>query len=420
MFILSHPTGNAFVRAAARALHTSGRLHAFHTTVVAPRLEWPAPAGPLRRLLSRRRFDEIPRRLIRTHPWRESVRLLAPTIGLNRLSRKGAWAGIDAVYEQFDRDVAAEIGRLPARDSVAGVYGYEDASVYTFRSARSLGLTCVYELPIAHWATTQRLLREEADRLPAWRPTLHGIDDPDEKLERKALELELADAIFVPSRFVLETLPPAILTGKPCLVAPFGSPFPHADDRPMRQPTDRLRVLFAGAMTQRKGLADLFAAMKLVDRSDVELVVMGSPLAPMSFYRGQCPGFVYEGARSHDEVLSLMRTCDVLALPSIVEGRALVQQEALASGLPLLVTPNAGGEDLVEQGKTGFLVPIRAPAVLAERITWFADHRSALVAMRQAAKAKALATGWAQYEKRIGEAVSVATHRRCRVDSCAS
>jgi glycosyltransferase involved in cell wall biosynthesis len=420
MFILSHPTGNAFVRAAARALHTSGRLHAFHTTVVAPRLEWPAPAGPMRRLLSRRRFDEIPRRLIRTHPWRESVRLLAPTIGLNRLSRKGAWAGIDAVYEQFDRDVAAEIGRLPARDSVAGVYGYEDASVHTFRSARSLGLTCVYELPIAHWATTQRLLREEADRLPAWRPTLHGIDDPDEKLERKALELELADAIFVPSRFVLETLPPAILTGKPCLVAPFGSPFPHADDRRVRQPTDRLRVLFAGAMTQRKGLADLFAAMKLVDRSDVELVVMGSPLAPMSFYRGQCPGFVYEGPRSHDEVLSLMRTCDVLALPSIVEGRALVQQEALASGLPLLVTPNAGGEDLVEQGKTGFLVPIRAPAVLAERITWFADHRSALVAMRQAAKAKALATGWAQYERRIGEAVSVATHRRCRVDSCAS
>ena len=172
------------------------------------------------------------------------------------------------------------------------------------------------------------MLHEEADRLPAWRPTLHGIDDPDEKLERKALELELADAIFVPSRFVLETLPPAILTGKPCLVAPFGSPLPHADDRPVRRPTDRLRVLFAGAMTQRKGLADLFAAMKLVDRSDVELVVMGSPLAPMSFYRGQCPGFVYEGPRSHDEVLSLMRTCDVLALPSIVEGRALVQQEA--------------------------------------------------------------------------------------------
>jgi glycosyltransferase involved in cell wall biosynthesis len=420
MFILSHPTGNAFVRAAARALHTSGRLHAFHTTVVAPRLEWPAPAGPILRLLSRRRFDEIPRRLIRTHPWRESVRLLAPTIGLNRLSRKGAWAGIDAVYEQFDRDVAAEIGRLPARASVVGVYGYEDASVHTFRSARSLGLTCVYELPIAHWATTQRLLREEADRLPAWRPTLHGIDDPDEKLERKARELELADAIFVPSRFVLETLPPAILTGKPCLVAPFGSPLPHADDRPVRRPADRLRILFAGAMTQRKGLADLFAAMKLVDRSDVELVVMGSPLAPMSFYRAECPGFVYEGPRSHDEVLSLMRTCDVLALPSIVEGRALVQQEALASGLPLLVTPNAGGEDLVEQGKTGFLIPIRAPAVLAERITWFADHRSALVAMRQAAKAKALATGWAQYEKRIGEAVSVATHRRRRVDSCAS
>ncbi len=158
--------------------------------------------------------------------------------------------------------------------------------------------------------------------------------------------------------------------------------------------------------------------MKLVDRSDVELVVMGSPLASMSFYHAQCPGFVYEGPRSHDEVLSLMRTCDVLALPSIVEGRALVQQEALASGLPLIVTPNAGGEDLVEPGRTGFLVPIRSPAALADRIVWFAEHRSALVDMRQAAKAKALATAWSQYEKRIGDAISVATHSQRRIVSC--
>jgi glycosyltransferase involved in cell wall biosynthesis len=418
MLILSHPTGNAFVRAAARALHTSGQLHAFHTTVVAPTLEWPV-ADAMLKPLSRRRFDEIPRNLIRTHPWRESVRLLAPAVGLNRLSRKGAWAGIDAVYEEFDREVATEVGRLPISATVEGVYGYEDASALTFRAARSRGLTCVYELPIAHWATTQRLLREEADRLPAWRPTLHGIDDANEKLERKTHELELADAILVPSRFVLDTLPSSILTGKPCLVAPFGSPIAVTEQHQARRPTNRLRILFAGALTQRKGLADLFAAMTLVRRSDVELVVMGSLLAPMSFYRAQYPGFVYESPRPQAEVLSLMRSCDVLVLPSIVEGRALVQQEALASGLPLVVTPNAGGEDLVVHGKTGFLVPIRSPEVLADRIVWFAEHRSELDAMRQAAKAKALATGWSRYEKRIEDAVSMAIHRR-RLSVCAS
>lgn len=162
-----------------------------------------------------------------------------------------------------------------------------------------------------------------------------------------------------------------------------------------------MRVMFAGAMTQRKGLADLFAAMRLLNRRDVELVVLGAANAPMSFYRSQYDAFIYEGTRPHAEVLRVMRTCDVLALPALVEGRALVQQEALASGLPLIVTANAGGDDLIDEGRTGFLVPIRSPEAIADRISWFADHRGLLPEMRRAAIQKAAETNWLQYENRV-------------------
>jgi glycosyltransferase involved in cell wall biosynthesis len=158
-------------------------------------------------------------------------------------------------------------------------------------------------------------------------------------------------------------------------------------------------------MTQRKGLGDLFAAMRLLDRSDIELVVMGSPQAGMSFYRRQYGDFVYEPPRPQPQVLTLMESCDVLALPAIVEGRALVQQEALASGLPLLVTRNAGGEDLVEEGRTGFLVPPRSPEGLAERLDWFAEHPAELALMRPCALKKAAETSWSLYEARVREAV---------------
>ena len=73
-------------------------------------------------------------------------------------------------------------------------------------------------------------------------------------------------------------------------------------------------------MTQRKGLADLFAAMKLLKRQDVELLVMGSPIAPMEFYRRQYPDFTYMSTRPHREVLELMQSCDVLVLPSMSRG----------------------------------------------------------------------------------------------------
>jgi glycosyltransferase involved in cell wall biosynthesis len=394
------------VRAAARALYAGGVLHSFHTTISAssPMAEW-LPARPRRQLL-RRRFADIPASLIRTHPVRESVRLMGSAFNLPSLTRPGAWACVDAVYEAFDRQVARHLTRLPVDTAASSVYGYEDGADQTFRAAHARDLSCVYELPIAYWETTQRLLHEEAERLPAWRPTLHGLEDSREKLDRKVREIESADVVVVPSQFVLETLPERIRRTKTCVLAPFGSPPPRrmtapADDAARLRP---LRVLFAGAMTQRKGLGDLFAAMHRLNRSDVQLVVMGSLLAPMAFYRDHYPHFIHEPPRSHSQVLALMQTCDVLALPAIVEGRALVQHEALASGLPLVVTANGGGEDLVDEGHTGFLVPIRSPDAIAERLAWFADHRDRLPDMCQSALKKAADTGWARYEWLVKDA----------------
>src|SRR4029077_10572451 len=137
------------------------------------------------------------------------------------------------------------------------------------------------------------------------------------------------------------------------------------------------------------GLADVFAAMKMLDSSQIELVVMGSLSRPLDWYRDQFRNFVYEPPRPHAEVLQLMQTCDALVLPSIVEGRALVQQEAMACGLPLIVTKNAGADDLIVDGETGFLIPIRSPESIAEKIHWCAQNRSHLSGMGIVARRRA-------------------------------
>jgi glycosyltransferase involved in cell wall biosynthesis len=236
-----------------------------------------------------------------------------------------------------------------------------------------------------------------------------GTRDSSFKQERKAEELELADVVICPSQFVCRSLPAAVKNHKPCVIAEFGSPEVLPATRWRTEPDLQrpLRLLFAGSMSQRKGLADLFAALRSLRRPDVELVVLGTPLMPMRFYRRQFPSFIYERSRSHEEVLGLMQRCDVLVLPSIVEGRALVQQEALSCGLPLIVTAHAGGEDLIEEGRTGFLVPIRDPETLAARIAWCADHRLELEAMRGCARRKAADYTWRGYAEKILSALPV-------------
>jgi len=404
MVLLTHPFGNANVRAALDALDRANLLTRFVTTLGWSVKSYPALTGKIR--VKFRRNYALPADKIDIHPFRESVRLLASSLGLNKLTaHEAGWASIDRVWQSLDRDTARRL-RQERILNVRAVYAYEDCAEQLFRTARDLGLRRIYDLPIAYWETTQRLLREEGQRYPDWEPTLGATRDSQEKLSRKTRELELTELVICPSVFVLKSLPARARAQKRCLIAPFGSPIVDLSADAVRERSRAsLRVLFAGALTQRKGLADLFAAMKLINSKEIELVVMGSLLRPLNWYRQRFANFVYEPPRPHADVLRLMQTCDVLVLPSIVEGRALVQQEAMACGLPVIATQNAGAEDLIVDGETGFLVPIGSPESIAEKISWCAANRSRISGMGIAARKRASEFTWRSYGETIVAAV---------------
>ena len=395
MIVVSHPTGNAPVRALLKALIAERQLALFATTIYVTGQEGWLNLVPkkVRMEVLRRKFD-VPRENVYTRPSREMIRLLAGRFGLKWLDRhENGYASVDSVYQNFDWALSR---RLKWETALSGVYCYEDGALATFRAAKNRGLKCYYELPIAYWRTSERLLKEEAERWPTWKQTLPGASDSLAKHQRRQHEIELADVVICPSQFVLDSIPNAISNYRKCVVAEFGSPIPDAPPE-FKTPGEKIRILFAGSMTQRKGLADIFAAMKLLKRRDVELVVLGSTLAPMEFYRSEYPDFIYEAPRPHQKVLELMRTCDALLLPSIVEGRALVQQEAMSQGLILLATANAGGQDLIVNGKTGLLLPIRSPEAIAKAIDWLAENRAIIPEMKRAAHAKACEYTWDRY-----------------------
>ncbi len=410
MVLLVHPFGNANVRAVLQALEEAGLLSRFVTTLGWSTSSYPALSDHIRGKL--RRNYPLPADRIDIHPVREVVRLLATTFGFQRLTEHEAgWASIDKVWASIDREAARCLRKGAYGEDLKAVYAYEDCAEAVFSVARDMGIHRVYDLPIAYWKTSQRLLREEAQRYPEWEPTLGATRDSERKLARKSRELELAELVICPSEFVRSSLPAEELGSRQCLVAPFGSPTVDLRAAVTEKKADRpLRVLFAGTLSQRKGLADLFLATKLLDTKTIELIVMGSLLRPLNWYR-QFADFIYESPRPHAEVLSLMQSCDVLVLPSIVEGRALVQQEAMACGLPVIATANAGADDLIVNGETGFLIPIRSPQAIAERITWFTSNRDQIAGMGIAAQTRARELTWRGYGEKVVAALRELIHQ---------
>ena len=390
LFAVSHPSGNTFVRALVEQLEREGLLGSFHTTIGAGRR-----ANLFLNAMARRRSYGIHDNLISRKWFPELVRLLPFGSSSQEKKRRSA----DQSCVSLDHKVAERLHLL----SCGIFHAYEDGAASSFLRAKELGILRSYELPIAHWATSRRLLAEEAERLPQWEPTLESTREPEEKLARKEEELALANCITCPSEFVLQSIPSEVRKKTPCQVVPFGSPKTTHNEAQQgnTRKEGKLKLLFVGSMSQRKGLADLFKAMKLIDSPHVSLSILGRPSLTMSFYREIFPRFEYLSPRSNKEVQNTMNEHDVLVLPSIIEGRALVQQEAMASGLPLIITPNTGGEDLIENEKTGFVVPIREPEKISEKIDWFAGAQKMLPDMSRYCRTKAMQYKWSTYASSV-------------------
>lgn len=409
--IVSHPSSNQFSRALVRTLIQRNKLARFFTAIAIFPSQLLYKLGNIETFkdINRRSFEQSFKKYTRTKPFLEVGRLISPKLKLKWLTNHETGVfSIDKVYHSHDTWVAKRLKSINDND-INVVYAYEDGALESFLKAKEFGLKCVYDLPIAYWETGRKLMQEEAVRYPSWEQTMvGGTSDSPKKTNRKIEELKLADLVVVPSHFVRSSIPAWVKRDK-IIVSPFGTPLSSNTSFCIETKKDLnapLKVLFVGSMTQRKGLADLFEAIKLLDSSKVELIILGSLVAPMSFYRSFNIPFTYKATRPHQEVLALMQSCDVFCLPSIVEGRAQVMQEAMSQGLPLIITPNTGGEDLILEGETGFLVPIRSPEAIAAKIKWFLDHRIQIPKMGLKAKKHAAQYTWTKYANTIIDGLS--------------
>jgi starch synthase len=403
MVLVSHPTGNANVSAVANALYEVELLAAFFTCVVwrpESRLAKLTPGG-VRDTFERRARVQLPKELIRTRPLRELVRNLYIRAGMkHRNSNESHPFSIDSVYRDLDSYVARSLRKYP---DVRAVYAYESGALRQFREGRKSGVRCIYDLPIGYWRASRKMSIEEAELQPAWKGTLTSLTETPAKYALKDQELELADTVLVPSTFVKNTLD--MYPGKKkIIVNPFGVPANISAPRERTHPDRPLRVIYVGSLTQRKGISYLFEAIEKAGKS-VTLTVIGRKVGHAKLLDKYCQQHRWLSSVPHREVLAEMHRHDVFVFPSLFEGLALVQGEALSQGLPVITTPNSGGTDILRDGIDGFIVPIRDPEAITSRLLQLHQDRDLLQQMSDSARERAAQLDWRGYKDRTIAAI---------------
>ena len=325
-------------------------------------------------------------------------------VGRSVTSARVVEYALELMQRRFDRATA----EIPRRGDLATVVS-TGAALSTLAQARQIDVLSLLDYPIAHHRLAERLLGEEARLTPRFAATLQVSKLSSRLRARLEREIEIADRVLLNSTFSLRSFVEAGVPAEKLIVTPFGvdpemfSPaLEETDDGSGEQRP--FRVLFAGQITQRKGISYLLDAFEQAGLEGAELVFLGRPVGPARALLER-PGVQFWPAVPITELASRFRACDVFVLPSLIEGFPQTAAIAMACGLPVILSENTSGHDVVDEGRSGYVVPIRDSPAIAERLRHLHRNADLRRAMGRAARARVLSLTWETYGRRIVDVV---------------
>lgn len=223
---------------------------------------------------------------------------------------------------------------------------------------------------------------EERRKYSGWEDDNEG--DMDRYFSRIEAEWELSDLIVVNSRWSRDALITQGVPEQKIRIIPVSYSntsiikYP-ADCRPERK---KLKILWLGTLCLRKGFPYALEAARMLEHAPVEFNFYGS--SQINLDKIKWPGnSKYMGKVARVDIGAVYRDHDLFLLPTLSDGFAITQVEAMANGLPVIATRCCG--DVVCHNKSGFIIDERSPSAIVAAIEAILSRENELGEMKRAA-----------------------------------
>lgn len=279
----------------------------------------------------------------------------------------------------FDRWVAS---RLRASDQ--GLFiGWSGMSLHSIRRARQLGLQTIVERGSSHILHQNNILTEEYEKFG-----IRFSIDP-RVIEKELKEYEEADYISVPSTFAKRSfLNYGIHESKLFENAYGSSSFFKKADVPKNS---KFTILYMGALTIQKGVLYLFQALSQlnipIENFDVWFIGSIADEVKEIIENYKQVNWSFWGHINHYELPNYISKCDIAVQCSLQEGLSMVIPQIMACGIPVIATTNTGGENIITNGLNGYIIPIRSPEAIKEKVEYLFNYPKELNTMKEQAAA---------------------------------
>jgi len=329
-------------------------------------------------------------------PVRPSVEV-RPTLARGRLRLPYKLLGSARTLALHDHIVARRLEKLATEIDI--VHTWPMGSLQTLKTAKRLGIPTVLERPNCYTRYVYEAVQRECDRLGVVLPADHENAHKELVLKREEQEYRLATKLLCPSDFVMKTFLDAGYPREQLVRHQYG--FDDEVFRPGSQGRDArgLTMLFVGLCSPKKGLHyALEAWLKSPAHREGKFLIAGEflpayaeKLQPML----ADPSVSVLGHRA--DVADLMRQSDILVLPTVEEGSALVTLEARGSGCVLLVSEAAGA--VCEHNVNALVHSVGDAELLSEHLTMLHQDRGLLRKLRAASLSTRDEITWASAGK---------------------
>jgi len=259
----------------------------------------------------------------------------------------------------------------------------------SLRQAKKNGQVTFLECATSHPLTMQGILNSEYRKY-----NIPFIPIDGKIIETQLKEFEETDFIIVPSQFSYESFMRHKVNKDKLLLVPFGVDIKRF--KPQYSGKDDIfRVGFVGQIGLRKGVQYLLQAFSELKLKNSELVLMGwihpDITEILKEYTGYANIIIKNFTLSPESVYN---TSSICVFPSIEDGFGLVALEAMACGVPVVVTENTGAKDVVTDGEDGFIIGAADVNALKEKIIYFYENKEKLAEMGKAAEKKSYLHTW--------------------------
>lgn len=404
---ISHSRGNENTRGVVRGLYEKQMLQSYIVSVAVFANDFFYSLFRLKflNIFLRRELPVYLKKYTVQYPYKELACQFVSRLKFRRVVNFfWSFYSFDKVSEYIDKQACKHLKSNSKEIDV--VYCFENEAVRTFEMAKILGKKCIYDLPIGYWRLLHELLGKEKVIHPEWSITIEALGDGDEKLMNKEKEIQLADAIFVASSFTKKSL--SLYPGKlpPVYVVPYG--FPSVNDNRTYSLNEKrkIKLLYVGALTQRKGISYMFEALEGLE-TDYELTIVGGgAIDDCPALRNALDKHRYLSTKPHDEVLKLMSESDIFIFPSLFEGFGLVITEAMSQGTPVITTDRTCAPDIITDGENGWIVEAASSDSIRELLIKLGSNRQKIVSVGKRARETARNRPWTVYQEEMTKKIT--------------